>query len=158
MQDKYELENFDSVWERVTSANNDSEPDSAELIKLRGFMDMEATGAAEYTRLIRNSRGMPARILSEITGEKKRRLKLLETVHFIMTGDTYAPTVERGECVTFLEALRDRYQSEVSSARAYKKAWNEAENERLLEIYADFSAESVRHVRMLEDLISTMMG
>lgn len=156
--ENYNLENFDKVWSRVSDTATDSEFSESSAAKLRLFIDREASDIANYSALASQCRGPVLRTVSEIISDERTHLKKLQTMHFLLTGDTYAPEVSKKEYRSVLDAFRDRYKGEISGCYEYKKAFTETENERLSELYADFSADEKRHSSILENLISNMMG
>lgn len=155
--EKYEPFNSEEVWNRVIA--QPPELKSGEDIQtLRKFIDRESTAAAAYVRIASTTRGSAGRMTAEIAADKKEHIRHMQTIHFIETGDTYAPGVVKGDHDSTLDALRSRYRGEMELMDMYKKSWNTVENSRLGELFADFASDSMRHARIVEKIISSMMA
>lgn len=155
--EEYSLDNFAAVWDRVTSDGKSDMNVDLEAARLRRFMDITASEYSAYGHLLPRAKGTAGRMISEIAAVKKRQMKTLQTIHFIFTGDTYAPSVTKDRSSSTLESLRFRYKNENDSAKEYKKAWNETENDRLIEIYASFSDDCAHNARLIEKLIGELI-
>ena len=158
MTDNYEMDNFKSVWDRVTNSSNGDSKEKEDIKQLREFMDDEVSDMTEYTRLAACCKGPTARLLCEMASDERGHLKKLQTIHFILTGDTYAPEIHKKDYTSVLDALRGQYAGELEGAAMYKKAWGQTENHRLSELYSQFSDDELRHSRIIEGIISDIMG
>ena len=157
MSNDYDIENFQSIWNRVRSEESAEEESTDEIGILRKFIDGEAADIAEYGSLIGKCHGPVSKLLCAILVDEKNHMKKLQTMHFILTGDTYAPEKSQKGYTSFLEALRGQYNGEVEGSAQYKKAWNSTKNDRLRELYADFSSDEFKLRRILAESIAGLM-
>ena len=156
MTDNYDLENLQQVWERVTSSGAE-DTKSGDLTAMRKLMDMEATISAVYVRAAKESKGAICRFMYDGAAEGRSHIKKLRTVHFILTGDTYAPEVQRPQDDRLIETLRLIYISEERLLDAYKKEWNNTKDSRLSRLYSEFADEKSRRLTAAENIISDIL-
>ena len=111
---------FTSVWNRVTGAC----PAEDEQTKLRRWIRDEAQSIRAYEALLRAALPKPANtMLRQVLSGKKRRLKRLQTMYFLRTGDTFAVSLpQEGKPLSFLHGLRDQYAVELTQAECYRQA------------------------------------
>lgn len=164
------LKGFDQVWDRVMkekdhgqnqthTQNANNSPESAEAQRLRFFMDKENEAAAIYMNLARRSRSRQnANIFMSIARDEQRHLKILQSVYFLLTGDSYRPKTPQVRNQGMLTMLRQQYKSEVASAEGYENAAHETEIPNLAQIYKKTSAEEWGHVKTIEGMIRRQMN
>ncbi len=111
---------FASVWNRVTGAC----PAEDEQTKLRRWIRDEAGSIRAYEALLRTGLPKPVNtMLRQILWEKRRRLKRLQTMHFLRTGDTLVFTLpEETKPPSFLRGLRNQYAEELAQAESFRQA------------------------------------
>ena len=111
---------FASVWNRVTG----SCPAEDEQTKLRRWIRDEAENIRAYEALLRGTQPKPANtMLRQVLNEKRRRLKRLQTMFFLRTGDIYVFTLpEEAKPPSFLQGLRHQYAEELAQAESFRQA------------------------------------
>lgn len=131
-------------------------PTVAEIETLKDLMYGEAREAKFYADLARNRAASGCAFsLREISDEESVHLKRLQAEYYILTGETFFPCVALLDIPdTYLEALRERFIGENEGARAYLEAASQAVNTRLSALYAEFSADELRHAESMASLIS----
>ena len=111
---------FASVWNRVTGAC----PAEDEQTKLRRWIRDEAESIRAYEALLRM--GLPKQVdtmLRQILSEKRRRLKRLQTMFFLRTGDILVFRLpEEAKPQSFLQSLRKQYAEELAQAESFRQA------------------------------------
>jgi hypothetical protein len=111
---------FAAVWERVTG----DLPAKDEQAKLRRWIEDEAHSIRAYEALLRT--GLPRaaqETLRQILSEKRIRLKRLQTVVFLRTGDIHVVSLpEEPKPPTLLRSLRSRYAAELAQAESFRRA------------------------------------
>lgn len=159
----YDLENLADVWMRVEAAVSGA--DEAEcggmqdIPSLRRFIDGEASDMAEYLRMAKLSHGTDAEpIFIRAAADERRHAKRLITEHFILTGDTYAPSTSASDERSLLTAVRNRYIDERGGAEAYENAAKDTKDPRLSALYSEFSADERRHAAAMIALIERLMA
>ena len=111
---------FASVWSRVTGAC----PAEDEQTKLRRWILDEAQSIRAYEALLLTGLPKPvSTVLRQIRSEKRRRLKRLQTMYFLRTGDTFAISLPEGaKPLSFLKGLRNQYVEELAQAESFRHA------------------------------------
>ena len=129
-----------------------------DILALRRFLDDEVSDTQTYSRMAWEARGTDAEpIFLRAAADERRHARRLMTEHFILTGDTYAPTPKRGDETSLLASIRDRYIEERGGAAAYENAAGETEKPRLAAIYMEFSKDERRHAAAMLALIERLM-
>ena len=149
--EQFDTEGFRTVWKRVTESGGESSDDIGTLRKL---LDEKATQTSRYEALLRYCRLSP---LSDILREEKLHMRRMQTMHFILTGDTYAPKIEKDGEKNVLELLRKCHGAETKSLTLFRSAWNSCKNERLGETYAEILDDERQHIRTLEAVIEAIL-
>ncbi len=131
-------------------------PTAAEIETLKELMYGEVREAKLYADLARNRAASGCAFsLREISDEESAHLKRLQAEYYILTGVIFSPCVALLEIPdTYLEALRERFIGENEGAKSYLEAAAQAANARLSALYAEFSADELRHAESMASLIS----
>jgi rubrerythrin len=133
-----------------------SEAKAAEIKILQNLMYGEAREAKYYADLARSRCAYScSSSLKELSEEETAHLKRLQAEYYISTGSTFFPCVAMLDIPrNYLEALRERFLDENESAKAYLDAAEQTANPRLSTLYAEFSADELRHAENMASLIS----
>lgn len=155
------LENFESVWPRVTGSRSEAaaqrraEADDAAV--LRRFMDGEASDAAYYTGLAQRCPDSSRQILISIAADEKEHLRRLQLEYFLMTGDTYVPSLSCPMTGGLLALLRKAYVHELEGAASYLSAAGDTDKSRLMLLYPKLAKDESRHAEAVVGLIEKAM-
>ena len=153
------LNGFEKLWERVENTDeleaiSDPEPENTTLM---GFIRDETDTAAFYRELACHTSGRMRQTLAGAYEDESRHLRKLQVEYFLRNGDTYyvekpAPSGTGG----LAAKLREAYNGEKSAAAGYMAAASRTRDERLRELYAEFSKEELGHAAMDRSLIENM--
>ena len=145
----FDLNGFDRIWQRVQGAPSRPERDDAAV--LRRFLDGTAEAAAFEERLARRTAGV-ARQLQQLHRETLRRLHMLQTAYFLLTGDTYAPAESCPVQGGILTDLRKDYLRAQERAGQYRAAGTATDREALATLYEELAELEAAHAASLHRL------
>lgn len=181
--DEYELQEFPEIWDRVTAnaepritaaprsgadrptppisfgGNNSSiappivDDDEDDL---RDFIKDELSDCRCYRELACRCRPF-ANTFRQLAADEARHAKQLRTAYFILTGESFSHEPESCACRSLSEMLRKRYLAEMHGAEAYQKASENADGDRLRELFLCLSHDEARHACIISDIIGKMM-
>ena len=119
-------------------------PGSAESVPLlQSLIRRELADSREYQTLARRAGGQPARLLTALAGEKKRRAKALSAACFLITGARYWPEGTPCPPVTsYLGTLRRRFHREQEAMAAYLAGAEATEDPCLRALFQDHAQGS----------------
>lgn len=160
MESGFDMDNFDSVWRRVSADEMPMTTSAGETEeeRLKRFMDDEARDASTYARMAsRSSDSRRARLFRQMSSDESRHLRKLQTWYFILTGDTYAPKPGKPEMTSMLGLMRAQYKGELAGSKEYNDAARATKYERLAELYTENAADEASHAKQLEQMIEEIM-
>ena len=154
------LSGFVGVWQRVQGsgpepASGKTEP---EYETMKCFIRSEAAGQRLYSALARLTEGRCADTFAGMAAECGRGLKRLQTVCFLVTGDTVIPETEQLPADGLLGYLRRAYLREGEAARDYLRAAVSAEGEMLRSLYGELAGRCTGRREKLFGLADVILG
>jgi len=163
MDNLYDKDKFEKVWERVLEANGGHSKDTAEKMPemqmLCEFMDDKASDEIFYTHLAKKCGDKNGeKLLRALSVQEAEHLKKLQIHYFIMTGDSYRPQYTVPYITSVLDAVRNRYIREVNCETAYQKAAIESSDGKLSQLYSEIAMDEAKHAKSIEKLIEKIIG
>lgn len=162
---------FDSIWQRVmpeledisgvssaspSAVNVSARKPMDDAAQLREFINEVQEGYKIYSALSAR-RGSGAAVLRQLAADKKAHLRQMETIYFILTGNSYTPAPKPVDMDSVLSALRERYMAELENSERYAEAAKATENARLSALYSELAEDAKRHAIQIEELIGMIM-
>jgi hypothetical protein len=131
--------------------------EKTQLSLLRGFIDSVSAQERVYAALVRSAGGNGGARLRAMEKDERRSLRRLQTEHFIMTGDSYAPAAGESPKAGRLSLMRTAYLSERECYDALMLAAQDAPNTALAGVYIDIAADKARHAGEIREMIAEAM-
>ena len=144
---------FAEVWGRVTGGR----PAEDELTRLRRWIRDEWEGIAADEALL--SQRVPPQVrktLSVLLSQEKRRLRKLQAVYYLRTGDVcIPPKTARQAASPLMKTLRERYSALLTQADGYRNFPEEPRD--LAGLCAELAAEKEAHAFRLRQLVESLL-
>ena len=144
---------FAAVWGRVTGGR----PTEDKLTKLRRWIRDEWEGIAADEALLRRRIPAPVRkTLSALLSQEKRRLRKLQAVYYLRTGDVCTqPKPVRQAAAPLMKTLRERYAAILTQADGYRNFPEEPRD--LAALCAELAAEKEAHASRLRQMVESLL-
>jgi len=131
-------------------------PGCDDIEQLRRFMDDELAAATNYRRLACRLPRCASNALLRIEADKRRRLKRLCAMYYLLTCCKYSPRCPEKCCISTCELLRSVYEDEFASEKAYLDAAGMTRRDDLAELYRDLAPEAGGHAKKIARLVEQL--
>ena len=125
---------------------------------LCSMMDKELTSQRAYEQLAPKFSKQQMMKLRQTAQDEARHLRALQMEHFLLTGDSYAPSAEKMQTQSLLSALRSAYHAELRAYEGYMQAAQETDSTSLAAVFVANAADEARHAQMLREMIGKALG
>ena len=159
MEKKYCLENFETVWNRVMTqeqektevySENETTGQDREMAVLKEFIINEMQDADYYKSLAKKCTNKNIkRLFCQLSQDESAHLSQLQTNYFLKNGDIVAPQIQMKDATSLLLAIQSRYMEELNGAKAYLQEAEKTEDDRLRDLYSEFAVQERGHAERL---------
>lgn len=164
--DNLDLDNFESVWNRVSPHTTDNrnitteekEDKSAEKL-LAEFIKNEHESSQFYKSLsLKTKNRNTSSIFSKLSSYEAHHMQRLQTEYFLLTGDIISVESYSGVINFTPEALYLAYKAEVKSHKEYEKAALTTSDKELSRLFSHLSKEEWDHASVIRDITAQLLS